>query len=431
MGQNGVLGDEYTFSTLTKVCGVVGDLGVGKCVKYGLVSDSVLMSSLMSMYGKCGGREDLCRVSEEMPKRRVLPWNVMLSRCAGEDGEKVFSFVKLDYSSRHEDPGSEVTLGGRIIPFTCETVSGRFDYGRELHCYIIRNEMNVDVDSSVHLDFCLIYMYSRRNKVSLARVIFDRMRFKNAFAWTAMMRGYLQNSDPDETVLIFREMLRHRVELNEVTLLTLLSTCSLVGGLSGVEQVHVKVYDHVCFSKRCNRVEFYNIGGMCNVLHGKGQEAVDLYEKMLTSGIKPNAISVVGVLSACSRSGLVEKGLDVYDKAISIYGIEPTMEMCSCMVDLLGRSDHETRVMVYNVLIKVEPENPSTYVLLSNLYASSKNWDYVANVRRKMNERSLKRLPGCSWITINSKTHSFVVADKAHPASDKIYEILNGLILDF
>ncbi|GJY46591.1 pentatricopeptide repeat-containing protein, partial [Tanacetum coccineum] len=406
--------------------GVVGDLGVGKwvhgkCIKYGLVSDSVVGSSLMSMYGKCGGREDLCRVFEEMPKRSVSSWNVMLSRCVdGENGEKAFSFVKCMLMEGLKP--NQFTLSN-LLPL-CESglVWGRFDYGRELQRYIIRNEMNVDVDSSVHLDCCLIDMYSRRCKVSLTRVIFDRMRFKNVFAWTAMMSGYLQNGDPDETVLIFRAMLRRRVELNEVTLLTLLPAFSLVGELLGVRQVHgfsvkkgfanhtrlcnslidmyskngllsyaVKVFDHGCFSK--DAVSWSSIISGYG-LHGKGQEAVALYDKMLTSAIKPDAISVVGVLSACSRSGLVEKGLDVYDKAISVYGIKPTMEMCSCVVDLLGRSgqldealsfiktlrlepgpsvwgafvsacmvhaDHETRVLVYKALIKVEPENPSNY----------------------------------------------------------------------
>ncbi|GKA87410.1 pentatricopeptide repeat-containing protein [Tanacetum coccineum] len=426
MGQNGVLGDEYTFSTLAKVCGVVGDLGVGKwvhgkCIKYGLVSDSVVGSSLMSMYGKCGGREDLCRVFEEMPKRSVSSWNVMLSRCVdGENGEKAFSFVKCMLMEGLKP--NEFTLSNLLPLCGSGLVWGRFDYGRELHCYIIRNEMNIDVDSSVHLDCCLIDMYSRRCKVSLARVIFDRMRFKNVFAWTEMMSGYLQNGDPDETVLIFREMLRRRLEMNEVTLLTLLPACSLVGGLLGVEEVHefsvkkgfanhtslcnslidmyskngllsyaVKVFDHGCFSK--DAISWSSIISGYG-LHGKGQEAVALYDKMLTSGIKPDAISVVGVLSACSRSGLVEKGLDVYDKAINVYGIEPTMEMCSCVVDLLGRSgqldealsfiktmrlepgpsvwgafvsacmvhaDHETRVLAYKALIEVEPENPSNY----------------------------------------------------------------------
>ncbi|GJS71761.1 pentatricopeptide repeat-containing protein [Tanacetum coccineum] len=195
MGQNGVLGNEYTFSTLAKVCGVVGDLGVGKwvhgkCIKYGLVSDSVVGSSLMSMYGKCGGREDLCRVFEEMPKRSVSSWNVMLSRCVdGENGEKAFSFVK---------------------------------------CMLMEGLKPNQFTLSNLLPLCG------------SGLVWGRMRFKNVFAWTEMMSGYLQNGDPDETVLIFREMLRRQLEMNEVTLLTLLPASKLTAS-DGADKAHPSI----------------------------------------------------------------------------------------------------------------------------------------------------------------------------------------------
>ncbi|KAK9068734.1 hypothetical protein SSX86_012849 [Deinandra increscens subsp. villosa] len=484
--------DEFTFSTLAKLSGEIGDLLAGKwvhgkCVKLGFVTDTVLANSLMSMYGKCDGMQDARKLFDEMPQRTVSSWNIMLSRYVNGENcfpdSQVWEFVKCMLTEGLKP--NEFTLSNLL------TRSGRFDHGRELHCYIIRNEMNLDVDSGVHLDCCLIDMYSRNNKLSLARLVFDQMRFKNVYVWTAMMSGYLHNGDPQETVHLFCKMRRmSRVEPNEVSLLTLLSASSLIAGLLGVEQIHGlsvkngfvnhtslcnslidmysknglltsarKVFDHDCRSK--DAVSWGCMISGCG-LHGKGQEAVGLYDKMLTSGIKPDAISVVGVLSACSKSGLVEKGLDAYNKAIKVSGFEPTVEICSCVVDLLGRSgqvnealtfikamrlepgpsvwgalvsasvvhtNYETRVLAYKSLIEIEPENPSNYVSLSNLYASSRKWDFVADVRRTMKERNLRKSPGCSWVTVNSKTHSFLVADKAHPAADKIYEILNELTL--
>ena len=61
-------------------------------------------------------------------------------------------------------------------------------------------------------------------------------------------------------------------------------------------------------------------------LHGKGEEAISLYDQMLLLGNKPDMITVVGLLSACGRSGLVNKGM------------KPTVELCACIVDKLGRS---------------------------------------------------------------------------------------------
>ncbi|CAL2225361.1 unnamed protein product [Prunus armeniaca] len=58
-----------------------------------------------------------------------------------------------------------------------------------------------------------------------------------------------------------------------------------------------------------------------------------------------------------------------------------------------------------------------------------RRWDVVAEMRRMMKERGLKKAPGCSWISINSKTHCFYVADKAQPCSNSIYQMLDYLIL--
>lgn len=483
--------DEFTFSILAKVCGEIRDVLVGKwvhgkCVKLGFVTETVITNSLMSMYAKCDQTYDARKLFDEMPQRTVSSWNIMLASFVNDI--EIWEFVKC-MKTEGLNP-NEFTLS--ILLPCCGSGLARFDYGRELHCYIIKNEMKFNFASRMQLECCLIDMYSRRSEVSLARLVFDRMRFKNVFSWTAMMNGYLQNGDHEETVNLFRKMQRTRgVEPNEVSVLTLLPACSVIAGLIGVEQTHGfsvikgfvnhtclcnslidlyskngvlasarKLFDHDCRSK--DAISWSCMISGCG-LHGKGEEAVALYDKMLTSGIKSNAISVVGVLSACSKSGLVEKGLDVYNKAISVYGLEPTVEMCSCVVDLLGRSgqldealafikamrlepgpsvwgalisgcvvhntNYETSVLGYKSLIEIEPEKASNYIALSNLYASSKKWDCVADVRRMMKERNLMVLPGCSWITINSKVHSFVVADKMHPASDKIYELLNELIL--
>ncbi|KAD3336991.1 hypothetical protein E3N88_32511 [Mikania micrantha] len=488
--------DEFTFSTLAKVSGEIGDLLAGKwvhgkCIKLGLLTDTVLANSLMSAYGKCDGTQEARKLFDEMPQRTVSSWNIMLSRYVNGGNaildSEVWEFVKCMLTEGLNP--NEFTLSN-LLPL-CGSRAGMFDHGRELHCYIIRSEMNLYFISGIHLDCCLIDMYSRYKKVNWARLVFDQMRFRNVFAWTTMMSGYLQNGNPEETVHLFCRMQRMSgVEPNEVSVLTLLSACSLIAGLLGVELIHGlsvrkgfvnhtslcnsfidmysknglltssrKVFDHDCQSK--DAISWGCIISGCG-LHGQGQAAIDLYDKMLKTGIKPDAISVVGVLSACSKSGLVEKGLDAYNKAITVFGFEPTVEICSCVVDLLGRSgqlnealifikamrvepgpsvwgalvsafvahtSYETRVLGYKSLIETEPENASNYVSLSNFYATSREWDCLADIRRIMKVRNLRKLPGCSWITINNKTHSFFVADKKHPASDKMYEILNELIL--
>lgn len=49
-------------------------------------------------------------------------------------------------------------------------------------------------------------------------------------------------------------------------------------------------------------------------------------------------MTLVSVLSACSRAGAVERGLQIFESMRGRYGIEPGAEHNAWVVDLLGRS---------------------------------------------------------------------------------------------
>ncbi|XWS13945.1 hypothetical protein CRYUN_Cryun36dG0082400 [Craigia yunnanensis] len=253
--------------------------------------------------------------------------------------------------------------------------------GKQIHVYAIRKEMSHDVA----LCNALIDMYSKCGSLNCARQVFeDGSLCKDAIPWSSIICGY--------------------------------------------------------------------------GLHGKGEEAISLYDQMLLLGNKPDLITVVGVLSACGRSGLVNEGLSLYNSITNEYGMKPTLEICACIVDMLGRSglldqaldfiktmpveagpsvwgalvsasvmhgNLEMQDLAHKFLIQLEPENPSNYVSLSNLHASFKRWDAVAGLRKMMNETGLRKAPGCSWISINGKTHCFYVADNAQPHSTSIYDMLD------
>lgn len=77
-------------------------------------------------------------------------------------------------------------------------------------------------------------------------------------------------------------------------------------------------------------------------------------------------------------------------------------------------------------LLEAEPDNAGTYTLLSNIYASAGKWKEAAKIRAEMNDRGLKKQPGCSWIEVGNKVHVFVSRDKSHSESD----LINGLLQD-
>ncbi|XP_060179226.1 pentatricopeptide repeat-containing protein At1g06140, mitochondrial-like [Lycium barbarum] len=497
MCKSEVTPDEFTFSGIVKILSELGDVVSGKivhgrCMRNGVVLDSVVANSFMAMYGKCGVFQDSLKVFDEMPYRNISSFNVVISGYMGEKekilDEKLWDFVK-----------DMIVEGWKFDAFTvstllclCGEVKGNWQYGKELHCYIVKSGLESDfvVCSDVHLGCCLIDMYSKSLRVELGRRVFDRLKHRNVFAWTAMINGYVLNGDVDEALLLFKAMQVEGVEPNKVSLVSILPACCSFDRLKGGKQIHAfstrrglnhevslcnalidmysksgslscarRVFEHDCVTKDAiswsSMISAYS-------LHGNGQGAIILYEKMLQHGIKPDRITVVGVLSACARSGLVDEGIRIYDFAVNNYDLEPTLEMCACIVDMLGKAgqfdralgfiktmpvepgpsiwgalvnasaihgNSEVHNLAYRFLIQMEPENPSNYVSLSNLYASSQKWDVVAQVRTMMKDKGLKKFPGCSWISVNTETHSFYVADKSHPSSVVIYEMLDQLIL--
>uniref|UniRef100_A0A7N0U723 Pentatricopeptide repeat-containing protein n=1 Tax=Kalanchoe fedtschenkoi TaxID=63787 RepID=A0A7N0U723_KALFE len=332
-------------------------------------------------------------------------------------------------------------------------------------------------------------MYSRCGKVWVARQVFDRMESRNVFAWTAMINGYVSNGHLDEAVILFREMqIRDGIPPNNVSLVSILPACSSLAALIGGKQIHgysirrmlnsatsfanalIDMYfrcGSICYAQRVFENENFlkdSISWSSVIsgfgMHGRGRDAVCTFNKMLGYGIRPDMITLIGVLSACSRSGLVKEGIDVYDTAINEYGMKPSLEACACMVDMLGRAgqlkdaldfvqqmpikpgpsvwgalinaciaygDSEMLELAYGVLIHLEPENPSNYVSLSNVCALSRKWDVVAKVRTMMKVKGLRKTPGLSWIDVNNQTHHFYVADKQHYCSELIYELLDHL----
>jgi pentatricopeptide repeat protein len=54
---------------------------------------------------------------------------------------------------------------------------------------------------------------------------------------------------------------------------------------------------------------------------GEANETIDLFERMLAQGLKPVGVTFIGVLSACSRAGFVEKGHQYFESIIKEHGI--------------------------------------------------------------------------------------------------------------
>ncbi|QHN83010.1 Pentatricopeptide repeat-containing protein [Arachis hypogaea] len=169
--------------------------------------------------------------------------------------------------------------------------------------------------------------------------------------------------------------------------------------------------------------------------HGNAKEALNLFKDMKSKDEMPDRVTFIGVLSACSHSGLVSEAYENFYSMQRDHRIEPEIEHYSCLVDALavqgalrklkrqGEGKH-----VAETLLTLEPSDSAAYVLLSNIYRAANQWESAVSARNMMRRVNVKKDPGFSWIDIKNKVHLFVAGDRSHEEADLIYNKVDHIM---
>ncbi|XP_008804906.3 pentatricopeptide repeat-containing protein At5g44230 [Phoenix dactylifera] len=336
----------------------------------------------------------------------------------------------------------------------------------------------------------LIVAYTKTGDMGSAEGLFEKTPVKDMVAWTAMVTGYAQNSMPKEALETFDRMREAGVKIDEVSLIGAISGCAQLGAVkhAGFVREIAERYEFkrnvvmgsamVDMYAKCGLVDearkvfdgmvernVYTYSAMIVGLaaHGRAQEAIALFKEMVErTEVKPNRVTFIGVLTACSHAGMVEEGRSYFAQMKDEYGISPSADHYACMVDLLGRSGlvEEALELVKSMpvephggvwgallgacrihgktqiakiaadhLFVLEPDGIGNYVLLSNIYASAGMWEEVSKVRKLMRGRGLRKNPAASWVEAkDGLVHEFFAGDGLHPRSREIKEALEELL---
>ncbi|KAK3183183.1 hypothetical protein Dsin_030469 [Dipteronia sinensis] len=414
-----------------------------------------------------------------MVEPSTFAFNIMIRGYAesGSNHEAILLYIQMRYEGLEPD--------NFTYPFLLKACSD-IKQGKGVHSLVVKNQ---DFQSEIHSLTCLITFYCSFGDIEYARLLFDRMPNRNVVTWTAMINGHVKQKRYKEGLELFSQMRNSGIEMNELTLVSVLSACASLGAIEMGKWVHEFIDRHCIFLNpklgaavidmygKCGNIEEASkvfktvpqksvctwnsiIGGLA--MHGCGEEALKMFSQMQTSGIKPDYITLIAVLSACTHSGLVEKGKEIFYKMRKDHKIEPNLKHYGCLVDLLcraglldeayevmsnmpvepnavlwgslltacaaaGNANVELAETAMERLIKLEPSNDGSYVLMSNIYAAKGRWGDVAKMRRLMTERQIFRNPGHSLIEIDNVVHEFRVGDGRHPCSKEIYSMLEDI----
>ncbi|KAI3869181.1 hypothetical protein MKW92_022473 [Papaver armeniacum] len=393
MRREGIHPTSFTFSALVKACGtgdvVVDAAAFGRqlhahviCIG-GFESDLHVCNTLIGMYVNCGLIECGRRLFDEMPDRDVISWTSM------------------------------------IVAYT----------------------KNGDMESAADL--------------------FHGLRNKDAVVCTAMLTGYVQNGKPKEALELFESMMKDSVvKIDEVTLVGAISACAQLGAMESANWIR-NMADREGFDSaknvvvgsalidmysKCGSVEeayrifqgttkrnVFSYTAMITgfAMHGRAESAVNLFYDMLEAEIKPNEVTFIGVLTACSHAGMVKQGKEIFERMQKDFGVIPSADHYTCIVDMLGRSGclEEAFKLVENMPVKphggvwgallgackihknveiaeiaaenlfeLEPDNIGNYVVLCNIYSLAGRVNDALRIRKLIKKKELIKKPGCSWV---------------------------------
>ncbi|KAF7822122.1 pentatricopeptide repeat-containing protein [Senna tora] len=449
MQKDGLEPTEYSYVSALQACSRLVDIRHGKqihgrVIVGNLVQNVFLCNAVIDMYAKCSNIDGARWLFDQMVNKNVVSWNLMISVYVkkGNPDECIRLFDEMQISGFKPD---QITVSN------------------------------------------VLSAYCQCGRVDDAKKIFGKITKKDEICWTTMMVGYAQNGREEDALLLFGNMLHENVKPDSFTISSVVSSCAKLASLSLGQVVHGKaiilgVDDNLLVSSAL--VDMYCKCGVTSdawvifkamptrsvvtwnamirgyARNGQVLEALALYENMLQEKLKPDNITIVGVLSACMNGNMVKEGQRYFD-SITELGMTPTLDHYACMVTLLGRSGyinkavdlieimpHKPDYLIWSTLLSVcamkgdiqhaelaarhmlelDPLNAGPYIMISNMYAACGRWNDVAAIRSLMKINNAKKFAAYSWIEIENEVHRFVSEDRSHPEVEKIYSELNSLI---
>lgn len=473
-------------------------------------SDVVLWTSLVGGYVKAKKMYAARCLFDHIREKNLIAWMTMISGYVrgGFYHESLELFRQMRLENVMPD---EVLI---VTALSACTHVEDWKLGRSIHSLVVKGRMFVDG----LLGNALVHLYAQCEEPNEALLIFNQLPGKSAASWNSMLDGFCRSGDidkaksffneiPNKDVIswntminflakshrfgelfeLFGEMQSSTIKPDKLTLISVLSSCASVGALNHgiwvhvyIAKNHIKIDDMlgtalIDMYGKCGSVEkalklFSDLAEKnvfvwtamiaAHAMEGQAAKAIELYLEMEATGIKPDHVTFVALLSACSHGGLVNEGFSYFNKMSSVYNISPNIQHYGCMVDLLGRvgqldealkfiklmpikpdisvwsaflkaceshQNIELAEYAFQQLIELDPLNDGAYVLLSNTYANAGRSDDLTHTRKKLHELRIKKKLGCSVIEQDGVMHEFTSADFSNPKSAKIYSLLDEI----
>ncbi|XP_057433087.1 pentatricopeptide repeat-containing protein At4g16470 isoform X1 [Lotus japonicus] len=337
----------------------------------------------------------------------------------------------------------------------------QYKRGRRIHAHMII----VGYVPNEYLKIKLLILYAKSGSLETAHFLFNDLVEKDLISWNAIIAGYVQNGLEEVGLEFFYTMRLAGLRPDQHTFASVFRACATLAALEPGKQAHgvmikCQIKDNVVVNSalidmyfKCSCISdgqlmfdkclSRNTITWTTLISGYGQhggvvEVLDSFRRMITEGFRPNYVTFLAVLVACSHGGLVDEGHKFFQSMISEYDIRPQAKHYAAMVDLLGRagklkeayefalkSPCKEHPVIWGALLgackihgdldllkiaskkyfELDLLNPGKYVVLANAYASSGLWDSVEEVRATLRESGMTKEPGYSRVEVQKEIY--------------------------
>ncbi|KAJ0701526.1 putative tetratricopeptide-like helical domain superfamily [Helianthus annuus] len=510
----------YVANELLAAYGKLGQMGVARqvfdeMIVRSCISWNTMVSGFAFNYDCDGAVEMFKRMEVDGWEPNLVTWTSLLSshsRCG-------YYLETLRLYNVMRSKGSKSSAESLAVVVSACNDCNTFNKIKELHGYVV----TVGFEDYLFVKNSLLCAYGRHGVLEAAEKLFTEIKNKslvswnalislyaqvglcdaafstflnlknskkhlvpNVISWSAVINGFASNGRPDESLKLFRKMQLAKVNPNVITISTILSVCADLSAIVFGKEMHGYIIRNLmnadllvvnglinmyakCGILKAAYITFKNIKhkDLCSWntmikgygMHGFGKRALEIFKQMINDGNKPDGVTFISLLSACSHAGLVNDGSKLFEQMKPEFGIEPEIEHYACMVDLLGRAGLfkeasevakkmplQPNVCVWGALLNSSRMHKSSdlderlvskilelssetgnYMLMSNIYAQSGQWEESAKVRVSARERGLTKTRGQSWIELNKRVRVFTAGEFAESESKEVETLVKIL----
>ncbi|KDP26364.1 hypothetical protein JCGZ_17522 [Jatropha curcas] len=308
----------------------------------GFSVDANCTSRLIASYARIGDIISARYIFDKLPQKGVDAWNSMIIIYSNRiNPTEVLHLYNEMITERVRPDSSTFTIALKACSSLMELEAGEVIWSQA---------MDFGYGNDVFVGSSVLNLYAKCGKMDKAKVVFDKMVKKDVVSWTTMIIGFVQTGQASEAIAIYRRMQKEGIKGDGIATVGLIQACGSIGdsrlslsvhgyiirreiGMHNVllqtslVDMHAKNGQLERASLVFKEMKYKTVVSWGALISGFAQngfagKAVALLVEMQTFGFRPDSVSLISALSACSQVGYLKWGKSLHGYIVRRFHFE-------------------------------------------------------------------------------------------------------------